>query len=288
MGSYRFKVGAFECVVVSDGTLTYTNPAPELFANAPSDRLALALLAYGIQLEKWAEWISSLNCLVIRAGEHCILIDTGLGTVDFGPDAGRLLGNLRAEGIEPGDIDTVVLTHAHGDHVGGNTDSEGKAAFPHARYLMAKAEWDFWTSEATLAQPEHEWMSLFVNKSLLPLKDRFQFLEQDTEIVPGILALAAPGHTPGNLVLSVSSMNERLLCLGDVFAHPIHVDHPDWYFAPEVQPQQAVQTRKRLLERAAADRALVFALHLDFPGLGYVREEQGKLTWQPIELTTTG
>src|SRR5512136_2073300 len=145
MDSYHFKVGAFECVVVSDGTLTYTDPAPVLFANAPSDRLALALRAYGIQLEQWGEWISSLNCLVIRTGEHCILIDTGLGTVDFGPNAGVLPRNLRAAGIEAGDVDIVVLTHAHGDHVGGNTDSEGKAAFPQARYLMTKAEWDFWT-----------------------------------------------------------------------------------------------------------------------------------------------
>ncbi len=288
MESFRFKVGAFECFTISDGSLAYADPAPVLFANAPSDSLASALREYGIQLEHWVEWISSLNCLVIQTGEHCILVDTGLGTVDFGPNAGLLVKNLKAEGIEPGDIDIVVLTHAHGDHVGGNTDSEGRAAFPHARYLMTRAEWDFWTAEATLAQPDYEWMSLFVQKSLLPLKDRFQFLEQETEIAPGVFTLSAPGHTPGNLALCVSSMHEQLLCLGDVFAHPVHVDHPDWHFAPDCQPEQAIHTRQRLLERAAVDRALVFALHLDFPGLGYVLEQGGKWKWQPLAATGKG
>lgn len=280
--SYHFNVGKIECIAVNDGTLTYTDPAPLHFVNAPTDRLGPALRAYGIQLEAWKEWISPLICLVIKAGEHCILIDTGLGTFDWAPNAGRLLQNLQAEGIYPADIDTVIISHAHGDHIGGTTDSEGRAAFPKARYIMSKVEWDFWTSEKNLSQPEYQWMTPFVQQKLLPIQDRFQLLEQDVEIVPGIHTLFAPGHTPGNMAVVVKSGSEQLLSLGDVIAHPLHVEQPDWYLEPDCQPEQSVRTRRQLLERAAVEHALVCGFHLDFPGLGYVRQQLGNWKWQAI------
>jgi len=280
--SYHFKVGKFECIAVSDGTLTYSDPGPLHFANAPSDRLALALLAHNIQIEQWNEWISPLPCLVIQTGEHCVLVDTGLGKEDRAPNAGKLLQNLESEGIGPSDIDTVILSHAHGDHIGGNTDLTGMVAFPHARYVMRKEEWDFWTSETTLAQPDHQWMTSFVNKHLLPLHDRFELLEQDKEIVSGIHSIFAPGHTPGHMALVVVSNGEELLCLGDVITHPIHLEQPDWHLDSDCQPEQAVHTRRWLLERAAVDQARVFAFHFDFPGLGYVHQQQDAWKWQPI------
>jgi len=281
--SYCFKVGKFECIAVNDGTLTYTDPAPLHFANAPSELLGPALRRYGIQLEAWKEWISPLICLVIQTGEHCILVDTGLGsTFDWAPNAGRLLQNLQAEGIGAGDIDTVIISHAHGDHVGGNVDLEGRAAFPEARYIMSKGEWDFWTSDKTLVQAEHNWMTPIVEQKLMPIQDRFQLIEQDIEIVPGIYTLFAPGHTPGNMAVVIKSGNEQLLSLGDVIAHPLHVERPEWYLEPDVQPEQSVRTRQQLLERAAVEHALVCGFHLDFPGLGYVLQEQGGLKWQAI------
>ena len=283
--SFHFRVGAFECIVVNDGSLAYSNPARVHFANAPADRLASDLAAYGLQIDKWTEWISPLLCLVIQTGEHQVLVDTGLGAVDFAPNAGRLLQNLQAEGIEPGDIDTVILTHAHGDHIGGNTVPEGRPAFPQARYIMWKDEWDFWTSETTLARPEYQWMTSFVHDNLLPIHDRFQFLQQDIEIVPGVHTLFAPGHTPGHTALVVASGGEQLLCVGDAIAHPIHVEQLDWYFAPDCQPELALRTRRQLLEHAAADRTLTFAFHLDFPGLGYVHSQGEGLKWQPLART---
>jgi glyoxylase-like metal-dependent hydrolase (beta-lactamase superfamily II) len=281
--SYHFKVGDFNCIVVNDGSLSYTYPAQTHFANAPSDQLAQALRKHNIELDLWDEWISPLPCLLIQTGKHKILVDTGLGNVDFAPNAGNLLQNLQAEGIQPGDIDTVILSHAHGDHIGGNADPAGRPTFPHARYIMRKEEWDFWTSETTLAQPEHEWMTSFTQKQLLPLSNRFELIEQDIEIVRGIHTLFAAGHTPGHMAVEVVSNGKKLLCVGDMIAHPIHLEQPDWHLAPDCQPDQAVRTKRRFLQRAADEGALVFAFHFDFPALGYVSQHQKAWQWQTIK-----
>ncbi len=281
--SYHFKVGTFECILVNDGTLAYTEPASVHFANAPLDRLEQALHAYNIQLDQWKEWISPLPCLVIKTGEHLVLVDTGLGHIDWGPNAGKLLTSLQSEGIMPDDIDTVILTHAHGDHIGGTTDSEGNAAFPKAQYFLRKEEWDFWTSETTLAHPDHNWMTFFVDRNLLPIKDRVRLVEQDKEIVPGIHNLFAPGHTPGNMALAVVSGGEQLLCLGDIITHPIHLEQPEWHISPDCDPKQSVLTRRRLLRRAADDHTLIFAFHFDFPGLGYAHAQEEAWKWQSYQ-----
>ena len=278
--SFRFHVGNFECIAVSDGSLPVPEPAYKLlFKNAPLELLRNVLDAQNIQLDQWVE---VFNCLVISTGTNCVLIDTGLGIHDSAPNAGRLLRNLRDEGIEPNKIDTVIISHAHGDHIGGNTDSERRAAFPQARYYIRKEEWVFWTSKTTLNKPEHEWMTEFVNKCLLPIQDRFHFVEQDIEIVPGVKSLFAPGNTPGNLALVITSGSEQLIYFGDAILHHLNLEYPDWYGEPDCLPAQTVSTRRCLLELAAHNHALIFATHLDFPGLGYAQPQQGNWKWQPI------
>ncbi|MDY6932128.1 MAG: MBL fold metallo-hydrolase, partial [Halobacteriota archaeon] len=156
---FSFKVGNFECMAVSDGTHTYTPPifpppATFLFANAPREGLEEALREHNLRPEKWDEWVSPYICMVVNTGEHQVLVDTGAD--GLGPNTGKILQNLKARGIAPEDIDTVIITHGHPDHIGGNTDTEGKPAFPKARYVMWKDEWDFWTSEqAELQLDEH-------------------------------------------------------------------------------------------------------------------------------------
>ncbi|OGN91301.1 MAG: hypothetical protein A2Y88_01405 [Chloroflexi bacterium RBG_13_48_10] len=280
-GSFHFKVGRFDCIAISDGSMPSHDAAQILFTNAPKRLLASTLREYNSSLDQWTE---QFTCLVVKTEEHCVLFDTGLGVIDSVPSAGKLLQNLQACDIEPGEIDTVIISHAHGDHIGGNTDSGGQAVYPQARYYMRREEWDFWTSETTLANPAYGWMTEFVNQGLLPIRDRIQLLEQDLEIVPGITTLFAPGHTPGNLAAVIESGNEQLLYLGDVILHPIHVEHADWYSSFDCLPVMAVRTRQLLLERAVADQALIIAYHLDFPGLGYARGQQGKWKWQPIDM----
>jgi glyoxylase-like metal-dependent hydrolase (beta-lactamase superfamily II) len=267
--TFRFKVGAFECTVVSDGTLTYAPPtfpppAPLLFANAPKQRLEQVLLEYGVQPAQWA--------------------DTGAG--GLAPTTGRLLDNLQAEGIAAPEIDTVILTHGHPDHIGGNIDAEGKPAFPDARYVLSKGEWDFWTTgqaEQRLDEHVREVLLRCARENLPPIQGKVKLLDRETEIVPGIRALAAPGHTPGQLALEISSEGEQLLCSSDIALHPIHLKCPEWHAAVDLDPAQVVTTRRKLFTRAAAEKSLVFAFHFPFPGLGKVIQKGESWQWQPIE-----
>jgi glyoxylase-like metal-dependent hydrolase (beta-lactamase superfamily II) len=232
--TYRFQLGDHECFAVSDGTFSYENPGSQFFANAPRDQLIQVLHLHGIELDQWKEYLSPFICLVIKTNENCILVDTGVGS-GITPDTGKLLDHLGETGISPDEIDTVLLTHGHGDHIGGNTNSDGHTNFPKARFLMSKVEWDFWTSETTLA--EDEWSANMVRKNLMALSDQLAFIEQDRELLPGIQTIAAPGHLPGHMIVSVRSGAEQLLFTADTFIHPIHVEYPGWYTVFENQSQ---------------------------------------------------
>ncbi len=290
-GIYRFKVGDFQCVAVSDGTHTYappTFPPPAifLFTNAPRERLKQRLREHNLYPEQWAEWVSPYICLAVDTGEHRVLVDTGANGLD--PNTGKLLQNLKAAGIAPQDIDTVIITHGHPDHIGGNTDSEGRPAFPNAKYVMWQDEWDFWTSEqAETKLDEHvrEVLLKFARKNLPPIRGQLELVDHETEIVSGIRALAAPGHTPGHMALAISSGGEQLLCVSDAVLHPIHLEQPEWYSAVDFAPEQVVATRRGLLKRAAAEKALVLAFHFPFPGLGHVSQSGDTWQWEPISTT---
>ena len=230
---YRFKVGDFQCVAVSDGTHTYappTFPPPAifLFTNAPRERLEQTLREHNLYPEEWAEWVSPYICLAVNTGQHQVLVDTGAD--GLGPNTGKLVQNLKAVGIAPEDIDTVIITHGHPDHIGGNTDSEGRPTFRNARYVMWHDEWHFWTSEqAETKLDEHvkEILLKFAHKNLPPIQGQLELVDHETEIVSGIRALAAPGHTPGHMALAISSGGEQLLCVSDAVLHSIHLEQPE-------------------------------------------------------------
>ena len=285
---YRFKIGSFQCIAVSDGTHTYSPPtfpppAVFLFTNAPRERLEPVLRKHNLYPEQWAEWVSPYICLVVNTGEHQVLVDTGAD--GLGPNTGKLLQNLKAAGTAPEDIDTVIITHGHPDHIGGNTDNEGRLAFPNAKYVMWQDEWDFWTSEqAETKLDEHvrEVLLNFARKNLPPIQGQLELVDHETEIVSGIRALAAPGHTPGHMALAISSRGEQLLCISDLVLHPIHLEEPEWYAAVDFAPEQVVAIRRRILTMAATEKALVLGFHFPFPGLGHVCQKGDTWRWQPI------
>lgn len=265
--SVAFRIGQFECRVVYDGVVIVPDMVtPRQFD--PRDPTT------GLPMD--------VNCLFVRTGRHEVLVDTGCGDWP-GFSGGRLIGNLAAVGVKAADIDTVIITHAHGDHIGGNVDAHGKPAFPNARYVMHRQEWDYWT--AKLAEPVSDRdMNAIARKNLPPIKDRLVLLDKDTEIVPGVKAVLSPGHTPGGLMLMVSSQGRTLWCIGDLIHHEAELDRFDLYAIFDVARNEAVAERKRRLPELADSGVPVFAAHLKFPGLARFARQGGRLVLQPVTL----
>jgi glyoxylase-like metal-dependent hydrolase (beta-lactamase superfamily II) len=233
---YAFRVGDFECLAINDGTFTYEPPlipppATFLFANAPNELLKETLNKHGIQPEHWMAFPSPFTCALVNTGSHKVLVDTGAD--GFAPNTGRLVRNLRTVGIEAGDIDTIILTHAHDDHIGGSTNARGEPTFSRARYVLWKEEWDFWTSDRPETMYKGEDFT-FIRRNLLPIQEQIDLIDHEAEIVPGVRVVPTPRHTPGHLAVDVFSNEERLLCVSDAFLHPIHIEHPEWHAALEV------------------------------------------------------
>lgn len=287
--TYHFKVGNIECVALSDGTFCYgppifPPPGNFLFVNAPRNGIAGKLREYGVDLEQSEAWTSAYTCLLICAGEHRVLVDSGAGAL--GADTGRLLESLHAAEVEAKAIDYVILTHGHPDHLGGNVDAQGSVVFPEAQWIMSSIEWDFWMEgEAERVLPEHGRDVLLgaAHRNLSAIRERIELVPGEKEILPGIRILPAPGHTPGHLVVAVSSAGEELLCLVDLVLHPIHVQEPGWFAAVDMLPEQLEATRRALLGRAAVEKSLVMAFHFPFPGFGRVSPIGEGWQWEPLE-----
>lgn len=283
--SHRFKLGRFECMVVNDGTFAYPHPAQIFFANAPKERLEQVLREHNLDSQQWEQYVSPYLSLVIDTGQHRVLVDTGAD--GMAPTTGKLVENLQAGGTSPEDIDVVILTHGHPDHIGGNIDGEGKPAFKNARYVMWKDEWDFWIPKPDLSQMKideelKQLLVTFARNNLPPIQGQLDLVDQESEIVPGIRAVSAPGHTPGHMAVAISSEGENLLCFSDAAIHPIHLEQPDWYSVFDLAPEQALASKRRLMDKAVADEALVFAFHFSFPGLGHIIQRGEEWQWQPI------
>jgi glyoxylase-like metal-dependent hydrolase (beta-lactamase superfamily II) len=274
--TFPFRLGSFSCLVVNDATARYplgmflTNPPP------PHDRTRL-----GLSDDAGAEVEMSYNCLVIDTGRERVLVDTG-----FGAGQGSLRHHLRARGIDEGSIDIVVLSHAHPDHIGGVVGDDGALAFPRARHVMLQQEWDYWISDPSLDELPvdvsiKEWIRGAARAGLAAMKDKVDLLQPDTAVVSGITAKAAFGHSPGHMVIEVASAGEQLLFAADAILMPVNLPYPEARGATDHLPDVMVETRIRLLERAARDACLVCVSHFAFPGLGYVRPAAERWTWEP-------
>jgi glyoxylase-like metal-dependent hydrolase (beta-lactamase superfamily II) len=266
-GFYRFKVGDAEVSVVSDGALalgdpkgTFTGVGEEELRKMLSDNF---LPPNAVMLEQ--------NSPVVNTGKKLVLFDTGLGTVKgFGPSTGRQQKSLKAAGIKPEDIDAVVFSHAHPDHVGGVIGANGKPLFPNAQFYIAQSDLDFWTDEGKLNGPLKDFIGV-ARKNLLPVRNRIVFYKDGQEFLPGIQALAAPGHTVGHTIFMITSGGKSLAYLADLSHHPILLlEKPRMEFSYDTDPKQAADTRVKILDMLAANKIAVLAYHYPWPGVGHV------------------
>lgn len=264
MTSHEFFVGQIRCVVVPNGNEKATiQELKDIFPPNPEIYAALDTLTEPIDF--------SQNCLLIETDGQLILIDTGLGTVN--PDyTSLLLPNLAEVGVSPEQINIVVLTHGHGDHIGGVVDDAGNLTFPNAQHIMSRVDWEHWTGPAL--RPISE-------RCLYPLKETVKLIEMNSEIAAGVRSLAAPGHTPGHIAIVVESDGEKLIHLVDAAHHAPQVEHPTWSPKFDTDPILSAQTRAALFQQAAAENFRIMAYHFGTPGIGRVVAEGDTLRFVP-------
>jgi glyoxylase-like metal-dependent hydrolase (beta-lactamase superfamily II) len=203
-------------------------------------------------------------------------------------DLGKLVQNLQSEGIDCKDIDMVIISHGHGDHISGITDNTGRIIFSNARFIMCKEEWEFWTSDPELKQlkVEESVRQMFcktVQEHLMPIKDHLNLIDNETKIVPGIEVIKVPGHTPGNITVAISSNSEELLYTGDLFHHPLQLGEPDLHDIFDFEPEQASRMRIQMLNKVIKPNILVSASHFPFPGLGHIKPKDKTWVWEAIK-----
>ena len=282
-GIHRRRIGAIEVTTILDGVAPL---GAQLFSGRPAAELKAVLAASGMT----ESLPTSVNAFVVNTGDKTWLLDAGLGANQaFGPNLGRVEANLRAAGIDPAQIDGIILTHAHADHCEGLINAAGAARFPNAELVIHEAEAAFWADDGIMSRAPAEAKPFFesARKSLAPYAARTRKVKAG-QVAPGLVLEHAPGHTPGHSVLRVTSGSEQLLLIGDIMHNTaIHTALPDAGFAFDGDPAMAAASRKRIFDMISADGMLVAGTHVGFPGFGRVLRSGQAYRWVPAEWAYT-
>jgi glyoxylase-like metal-dependent hydrolase (beta-lactamase superfamily II) len=262
---YRFDIGDLEATVISDGPLNFTS---KIFRGVPEADIQQLLLDDFVQPNAVR---MEQNILVLNTGDKLVMFDTGILSMKAADaPSGRILKSLSEAGIEPRDIDAIVLSHPHIDHAGGIMSADGQTRlFPNAQIYITEADFKFWTDERLLGTPA-EGSARTAMKNLLPNKDRLVMYKDGQEIFPGIQVIASPGHTVGHSSFLITSAGKSLCYTGDVALHEIMLRNPRVEVTFDTDSKQAVATRLKMFDMIAATRLPVLIYHMPWPGIGHV------------------
>jgi glyoxylase-like metal-dependent hydrolase (beta-lactamase superfamily II) len=290
-GFYRYKVGTHEVTVVTDGVNKFKLP-DNMVTNATKEQVNAALTAVFMEPDVF---VGPYNPIVVNTGAKLVLIDTGTGEANFAQSkgsAGQFLTNLAAAGIDANAIDTVIISHYHGDHVNGLLKADNTLAFPNAEILVPAAEHKFWMDDGEMSRaPKGRMEGLFKNNRRVFSGDvlkRVRTYEGGQDLVPGITAVSTFGHSAGHTSHVIASGADKVFVQGDVTHVPfLFVRNPGWHAMYDQDGGMAEQTRRRVYDMLVSEKMRVQGFHYPFPGLAHVEKDGSgyravPAAWNPV------
>lgn len=280
-GYFRLAVGDYEVTALFDG---YNDLSPKLLKGLTQSQIRALLARRAIETPGVQ---TAFNAFLVNTGKQLILVDTGAGQC-IGATAGMLSDNMKAAGYQPEQVDTILLTHLHLDHVCGLVDGQKKPVFANATVYAAKAEADYWLDPQAFAKAPEGAKPYFriAQDSTAPYvaAGRFKTFDSGQSPVAGVEAMLETGHTPGSTTYRFTSQGQSILFIGDL-VHNLAVQflHPEVSIGFDVNSQQAIKSRARVFSDAAASKTWVTAAHLPFPGIGHITAEGKHFQWVPVE-----
>jgi len=282
-GFYRMKVGDLEITALLDGGATF-DPHWLTAKKVTMDRVARALKEDPRLLD------TGDTGFLVNTGRQLILVDAGAGTWFGGGALGRLVESLRSAGYAPEQVDRVLLTHLHSDHIGGLTTQDGQRVFPNADVFVSKAESDFWLSPEIAAKAAKDAQPFFQSAQAIAAPyiqaGRWHTFSDSDVLVDGLELVSLHGHTPGHSGYEFSSNGRKILFWGDIIHQQlVQLSHPDITVVFDIDHAAAAATRNKLLPTLAREGVLIAGPHMPFPGVGRLRKEANGYVWAPVIFT---